>query len=168
MRLYQAGLAQAAGDVELQAGDPAAAERIFRGSLDILREVGNSALVAVSELLLASSLYAQGRYEEAAELVGAAEQGSEGWTRMLRRSLEARLAARAGDFELAVELAREADGLAASIDSPVMQADAAVAQAEVYRLAGRAREAEQALARAIDLHESKGSTAGARLARQPA
>jgi len=70
----------------------------------------------------------------------------------------AKLAARRGDNARAETLAGEAVALSDTMQSPVHQADARSALAEVFALAGKTDRAIAELERAADLYGHKGAT----------
>jgi tetratricopeptide (TPR) repeat protein len=73
-------------------------------------------------------------------------------------STRAKSLAERGEYEAAEERARHAVSLAGRTDALAMHGDALADLAEVLRLAGREREAAEALDRALELYEQKGST----------
>jgi len=160
-------LAQFAGWTELLAGNPVAAARELRWGYETLREIGELSWLSTLTAILAESLYAQGRDDEAEPLAleSEASAGAEDvYSHALSRSVRAKVLARRG-------LEAEADRLAADA---VVRADATdflhlrwhvrMSREEVLRLAGR--DAGSVLREAVALANRKGSTVGAARARQ--
>jgi class 3 adenylate cyclase/tetratricopeptide (TPR) repeat protein len=157
-----------AGQIELLAGDAAAAEAYFRdgyGMLGALGEQGNLAGLAV---YLAAALQRLGRDEEADVL--AAEAASNGnpddaEVQILWRLTRARIRAAAGAVAEAKRLAREAVAIADRTDATNMRADALLTLAAILGRAGADEEARLAARTALELYEAKGNRIGAREAR---
>jgi len=153
-----------AGEVELLAGDPAAAERALRPACEALERMGDLGHFATVAPVFADALYAQGRGDEAMPTIEVASRyeleddldAQIGW-----RRVRARLLARNGDFEEAERLAHEATELAARTDFLDAHARALADLAEVLRLAGRPEESAAAVQEAIRLYEEKGNIAAA-------
>jgi len=80
-------------------------------------------------------------------------------TRFLRASVEAKLAARDGDLDAALELAREAAALAGATDALNQRAQVGLDLATVLHAAGREGEATAAEKDALRLLEAKGNVA---------
>jgi class 3 adenylate cyclase/tetratricopeptide (TPR) repeat protein len=144
--------------VEVLAGDPAAAERDLRRDYEKLTRMGERYVLPLVGALLAQAVWALGRDDEAAELAAEAaaaadEQDVE--TQALLRSVEAKLLARRREAEEALRLAREAVDLLSQTDSPITQATALLDFAEVAEAVGAAEAARQALGEALALLESK-------------
>jgi class 3 adenylate cyclase/tetratricopeptide (TPR) repeat protein len=156
----------AAADVELLAGDPAAAERNARAACQRLEEISELGYLASAVPTLLEALYRQGRGDEALRLserwdparltVPEDMDAQAGW-----RAVRAKLLARRGDLAEAEQLAREAVSLASTTDYVDLHADACAALGEVLRAAGRREESDAALADALALYEKKGNIAAA-------
>ena len=162
--LLAAGIAPSMAEVELLAGDPAAAERELRPACEALERMGNWGNLAVLAPRLAEALFAQGRDEEAMRLTELTERITNAWDaepQIAWRRLRAKLLARGGDVEGAERLARDATALAARTDYLDERAKAVADLAEVLRLAGRQLESAAALEEAIGLHERKGNVLAA-------
>ncbi len=162
-RLAEAGLRQIVAGIELLAGEPLAAERALRPAFELLADVGAGRYTAI---LLAETLYAQGRYDEAAVL--AAEHAPalsvhDAAPQAVARGLQARLAARGGGPG-ALELADSAVELAERTDFLNLQGDAHASRAEVLRLLDRHEDAASELRLSIELYERKGNSAATQLA----
>jgi class 3 adenylate cyclase/tetratricopeptide (TPR) repeat protein len=154
--------------VELEAGDPAAAERELREGIRIFEEIGETARLSTATAMLAQALNDQGRYADALEQTEASESAAApgdlasqiGW-----RAQRARALAHTGEVARAERLAREACDLARGIDTFDFAALALLALAEVLDLADRREEAEPLVAEAVELCERKGAAPAARRAR---
>jgi tetratricopeptide (TPR) repeat protein len=159
-----AGVQFEAGEIELLAGRPDAAERTLRPAADALERMGNHGHFVTIAPVLADALFAQGRGDEAASLIELVIQWAMaddldpqiGW-----RRIQAKLLAGRGDFENAERLAREAIELAARTDFLEVHARALADFAEVLRLAGRPQESLAELEHALRLHEQKGNVVSA-------
>jgi hypothetical protein len=127
-----------------------------------LEPLGERAWLSTQECQLGEAMYALGRFEEA-ELwaTRGLEHGGTGdvLTQSMGLQLRAKLLARRGESNAALSLARQADELARSTQSPVVQGDAAMSMAEVLHLAGEPVESEAEFLRAVDCYERKGATA---------
>jgi class 3 adenylate cyclase/tetratricopeptide (TPR) repeat protein len=145
-------------DIEIWAGDLAAAEgRIRKGYLALERvgEVGRRSTVSA---VLADVLYQQGNYDEAERFTAISEDltapgdvASEvGW-----RFVRAELLARRGEVPAAEALMNEATEQVERTDFLNLRASVALARAELDRLAGEPREAHSSIERAIALYEQK-------------
>jgi class 3 adenylate cyclase/tetratricopeptide (TPR) repeat protein len=147
--------------VEMLAGDPARAEEDLRKDFETLTGMGEKFILPPLTALLARSVFAQGRSEEATEIAGmakelAAEDDLE--AQVLWRGVRARILATEGDFEEAERLAQEAVDLMRTSDAPVKQADALMDLAEVLVKSGQTRAAQAVIEESKKLYESKQST----------
>jgi predicted ATPase/class 3 adenylate cyclase len=161
-------IAQFAGWVELLAGDPAAAERELRSGYEKLGEIGELAWLSTVSAILAESVYAQERYDEAEQLTHQSEDASgtdDAYSQALLRSVRAKALARRGQKAEAERLAWEAVAFADTTDFLHLRWHSLMSQAEVLQLAGRGETARHALSKAIRLAEQKGSVVAARRAR---
>ncbi|HEX7148993.1 MAG TPA: AAA family ATPase, partial [Actinomycetota bacterium] len=116
---FAAICAQFLGQVELLAGDPAAAERWLRWGAGILERMGERGLRAEMTANLARALAAQGRDDEALELAGLSGElavRDDLYSQVERRGPLALVLARRGRLEEAERLAAEAVELAADTD----------------------------------------------------
>lgn len=151
-------------DVELLAGDNAAAEAVLRElSADLIRtqDVGNLAGRASD---LAEALYAQNRLDEAFEwtqLAAAHASSDDHDAQTLWRSVRAKIHARRGELETARNLAVEAARIAELSDALNRRARVQRDLGEVLRLAESASEASSAFERAVELFEQKDNLVGA-------
>jgi tetratricopeptide (TPR) repeat protein len=161
------GLAEAhwaGAEMELLAGDLAAAERELRSAIRVAIEMRASRYEAIYRTGLAGVLLDQGRVEESvAELEQARELGSYA---PIWRSNRARALARNGQIDEAVEEARAAADAMAGRDNITARAEILVHLAEVLRASGDPGGASEALALAISLHEEKGNVLNAERCRR--
>jgi class 3 adenylate cyclase/tetratricopeptide (TPR) repeat protein len=168
--LTLAGVSQEYFDIEMLADNPHAAEIRLRDACARLEQMGEKGYLATRRGCLAETLYAQGRYDEAAELseqmeVAAIEDPTDLDPQIRWRAVRARVLARRGEHARAEALAREALGLIAGFDWTNQHAQTAEALAEVLELGGRRREAQAALREALRLYEAKGNVVAARKVR---
>jgi class 3 adenylate cyclase/tetratricopeptide (TPR) repeat protein len=164
------GLAEAhwaGAEMELLAGDLAAAERELRSAIRMAIEMRASRYEANYRTGLAGVLLDQGRVEESvAELEQAREIGAYGAYAPIWMSNRARALARSGQIDEAVEEARAAADAMAARDNLTARAEILVHLAEVLRASGDPGGASEALALAISLHEEKGSVVNAEQCRR--
>ena len=150
--------------IELLAEDPAAAERSLRTGYDALQQMGEHSFLSTTAAFLARAVLAQGRDEEAEELV---QQSSElaapddVLTQMLWRGVRARILARHHRTSEAEALAREAVSLAEETDFLVHRGDALIDLARILYDSGRTDEAAEVAAIGLQLHEQKGNLVAA-------
>jgi len=143
------------GDVEMVAGEPAAAERILREGYDALASRGRPDPLLAA--FLARAICAQGKFAEAepyAEL--AANSTTMRISAPLGKGALARVRARQDRLADAENLAREAVALLADTDFLIDRADTLTDLADVLVLAGRSDDARDALIQALALYEQKG------------
>jgi class 3 adenylate cyclase/tetratricopeptide (TPR) repeat protein len=167
--LRRAGRTVIGGDIELFAGDPAAAEAELRTGVEIFERAGEKGILSTVAFNLAEAVYRQGRYDEAgkfarrsAELANPDDISSQTGSRRVL----AKVLAQRGELEEAERLSVEAVALIDATDALFEQAITLVDRAEVLRLAGRKREAAEALDEAIRLYEAKGVVPGVAEARR--
>jgi predicted ATPase len=156
-KLDWASTAMDAGAIELMAGDPLAAERELREGYETLLAMQHIGYRATVALLLAESLYAQGRYEEAERLVEEAAATAIEDDLIDQVSLNiigAKLRARRGEFDAAERLAQEAKEIAPSWSDRLL-GEVLVGRAEVLILAGKPDQAAEALGEAVRLYEER-------------
>jgi tetratricopeptide (TPR) repeat protein len=160
--------AQMAGLVELACADPTGAERELRSGYETLRRIGEMAWLPTLVAFLAEALYAQGRYEEAAEFARLSQEwagSDDAYSQVLWRAVRAKVLAHRGAGSDALDLAERSREIAEATDSPQLRAQALLAQAEVWSLSGRVEEAGPLVEEAAKLFEAKGNVAAARRAR---
>ncbi len=163
------GILRSAGEIELLAGDPPAAERELRIACEMLerrRDWGHFSSVAP---ILADALFAQGRGDEAAPSIELAARFSladdtDAHMGILRTS--GKLQALRGNLQDAEHVAREAVELAARTDSISIHADALIDLAGVLELAGERDQATAAVKKALELYERKGNSVMAQRVRK--
>jgi class 3 adenylate cyclase len=167
---FAAICAQFLGQVELLAGDPAAAERWLRWGAGILERMGERGLRAEMTANLARALAAQGGRDgealELAEVSGELAVRDDLYTQVERRGPLAQVLTRRGRLAEAERLAAEAVELAAGTDMLDMRAGALLDLAGVLRAAGRAAEAGALAGQALALAERKGDLVAANQARE--
>jgi class 3 adenylate cyclase/tetratricopeptide (TPR) repeat protein len=159
---------EAAGRVELLAGDYVRAATLFTELLEGLQKVGETIDTDYYCALLAEALYEQGRIEEAEEYADLGESllGVSPHYVASLRSIRARLVAHRGRYEEAVRLAREGVESSQKTDAIAVQADSSMALGDVLVGAGRTDESVTATKHALGLYELKGSLVRAERARQ--
>jgi class 3 adenylate cyclase/tetratricopeptide (TPR) repeat protein len=165
---FAALCSQFLGQVELLAGDPAAAVRWLRWGAGILERMGERGLRSEVTANLARALAAQGLDDEALEqasLSGELAVRDDLYAQVERRGPLAMVLARRGRLDEAERLAAEAVELAAGSDMLGMQAGALLDLARVRRLAGRNGDAATLARQALDLAERKGHRVAAAQAR---
>jgi class 3 adenylate cyclase/tetratricopeptide (TPR) repeat protein len=156
------------GAVELLAGEPEAAERIFRSGFETLSSLGEKLNLSTIAASLAESLYLQGRDEEAEHLTVVSEEATspdDVWAQVTWRSARARVLARRGELRQAESLARKAVALISETDALNMRAHALSSLAEILAASGRREEAAKSTAEALRLYEAKGNVVSASKAR---
>jgi predicted ATPase/DNA-binding SARP family transcriptional activator len=167
-KIWPAVATAIAGEIELIAGDPAAAEQQLRKACEELRAIGERGFLASALPSLAEAVYAQGRLDEAWGLTEEAKTvavtddiGAQApW-----RATRAKILACRGQHTAARQLADQAQALAASTSVTALLAEVLEAKAEVSRLAGATADAETCLRAALDLHEQRRASALADRAR---
>ncbi len=148
-------------DVELLADDVVAAENGLRRVCTYFADKGAYSRLASRAGDLAEALYRQNRLDEAAEWTQTAERhtaSDDVDARILWMPVAAKIAARRGAFDGAIELGSEAVSLARSGDALNRTAKAHVDLAEVRRLAGEDELERTELESALLLYESKANT----------
>src|SRR6185312_12252808 len=144
--------------VAMLAGDPARAERHLRAGRRQLEAMGERAVLASTEALLARVVLAQGRDAEAGRLARRASRLTtdlDAAAQALWRRVGAIVLAGRGRAREAERLAQDAVGFMASTDYLNDHADALEDLARVYDLSGDAEAARQARADAIALFVRK-------------
>jgi class 3 adenylate cyclase/tetratricopeptide (TPR) repeat protein len=150
--------------VELLAGDPEAAEREARRDFDALGALDETYFRSTVAGMLARALYEGERFDEArtvADEARALTADDDFESQVLWRGVAARLGARTGRADEALELTESQARLAAETASPVFEAEARRERAEVLVLLGRQDEAEPPLREALQLFEQKGDLVSA-------
>jgi len=135
----------------------------------LLGEFGERGILSTTLAMLAEAYYALDRLDDADSEAGrAAELGArdDARTQMHWRQVRAKVLGRRGEHAEGERLAREAVALGEQTDLLSYQADAYADLAETLLLAGRAREAEEALQEALARYERKGNLVMAERARK--
>jgi DNA-binding SARP family transcriptional activator len=145
--------------IALMAGDLRNARETLESNCRALEQSGDRAYLATRRAMLADVLYRTASYDAAAEHARAAQSGSttdDIATEWLWRSVEARLAARAGDAARADRLIGAAEDMLAGTEAVVLQGRCLLHAAEVLSLTGRMRDAVAAVEKAVRVFEKKG------------
>ena len=161
-RLMHGASAHSRSTITLLSGDTQGAVEELRGSVRELEDLGERGFRPTSLAYLAVALHAAGEPDEAERAALAAEEMSapdDVVNFALSRSARALVLADRGRLEEAEELARSAVEYAFRTDFPLPRADALAALARALRRAGRETEAEEAVARAVELYKAKGAGA---------
>jgi class 3 adenylate cyclase/tetratricopeptide (TPR) repeat protein len=162
LRFRRASQSFVGAQIELLAGDATAAERELRHSSGAFDEIGAATSATTHRALLAEVVAQLGRLEEAEELVQqvAAEAPSDDLlTQVLWRSALARIRAREGSGQEAMELATEARLRLADAEFPQLAIAALTAAAEAAAANDDGDEAERLLSEARRVAEAKGAVA---------
>jgi predicted ATPase/class 3 adenylate cyclase len=147
---------------------PGDAEAALRAPLELLEEMGEKSFRSTQAALLAQSLAAQARYDEAAQFVEMAVDAAapdDRYSQISWRAAKVSILIEAGELEDAERLAREGVALAERTDWLNDRADTWAQLALVIERAGRPDEAAEAVRTALELYERKGNTVGAAKAR---
>jgi len=155
-RLALARTADAAGHIELAAGDPAAAERCWREGYEAFSAMGARGYRSTLASLLAEALYLQERLDEAQQMTETAETLStpdDFETQAWWRATRAKLLARHRQFPAARQLITEAEALILPTCFTRLKAHLLVAKAEVNQLAGDRDQAQDSLHAALRIYE---------------
>lgn len=146
-----------AGIIESMVGDPVAAEPHFRTALQGLDALGVGADAGQAAALLARSVLAQGRVDEADRYATQSEQlaGHNLKTAIAWRAVRAEILAAQGCHRDAVAMAREAVAVAADTDLVLDHADACLALGRVLAASGDERGAAEAQRTAESLYAAK-------------
>ena len=160
LKLNIGGMSSWVAGLEFLSGDLEAAERAHRGGIRVLESIGEVGYLSTHVGFLGQVLYAQGRFDEAAEKADTAERlgaSDDVATQTVWRQLRAKVLAREGRLDEAIGLAEEALALTEGTDCWDTIESAFEDLAEVFRLAGRRDDAVQALGKALDVSERKGA-----------
>ena len=158
-----------AGQVEMLAGDPSAAEHIWRRAYQTLEGLGEKGNLSTIAAFRAEALYVLGRDSDAMEMTTVSEataSADDVTSHIAWRTARAKVAARGGDHEEGERLAREAIARAEDTDWPNLRGGAFVALSVVMAASGRSDEARDAAERALAVYEEKGNVAAAVALRQ--
>jgi class 3 adenylate cyclase/tetratricopeptide (TPR) repeat protein len=152
--------AQFAGWIELLAGEAGAAEAGLRRAYQELERIGEVGWLSTVAGLLAEAVYAQERYDEAAELarISADAAGTDDvYSQVLWRSVRAKVLAHRGEHTVALPLAEEAVTLASTTDFLQLRWQALMSRADVRHTLDDASGSRADLVEAIDLARRKGN-----------
>jgi tetratricopeptide (TPR) repeat protein len=155
-------------DIELLAGDHAAAETALREGYEAfgsLGEVGQRASVAA---MLARTLRSGGRSAEAERFTRLVEETASEediWSQVLHHMARAGLLADAGNLGDAERVAREALAIVEATDLLDLHGDVLLELAAVLRSGGRVDEARKCIETGIGLYEAKGNVVAVERAR---
>ena len=147
------------GWLEVLAGDLEAAEHAFRQGIEMLESIGELGFRSTAALNLASVLYDQSRFDEAAEMVGVSEglgASDDLVNQVGGRGIRAKLLAQGGEIESAIAMAEEAVPMTDGVDFWDVLGTTYESLGEVYRLAGRTDESTRAFGLSLDVYERKG------------
>ncbi len=147
------------GPIELLAGNPEGAEAELRRDYETLDRLGERNFITTIAAMLADAIYRQGRYGEAdtfAAFSAAVAAPDDNSTQYMWRAVRAKLLAREGRSDEALEHATAAVALTRMSDDLTDQANALLDLAEVTFLAGRQGEALAAATESVGLCERKG------------
>ena len=163
-RVWVAGFSLAAGDIELLADDPAAAERELRRGYEALEAMGERGLLSTVAADLARAVCAQGRYEEAEELTRVSEELARPLdvaAQISWRTVRATCLAGNDDLVAAEALARDALRAVEETDDLNRQARVLAGLADVVGRAGREAESRALRERALERFERRGNAVSA-------
>jgi tetratricopeptide (TPR) repeat protein len=146
------------GEMQLIAGDLAAAEHHLREACEAFRAMGERGYFSTVASWLAEALYAQGRLDEAQQVTEEAKEATmpgdiDAQARW--RIIRAKLLARRGQFPAAQRLADEAEVLVSSTSWEALKAGVLMAKVEVSQLAGARGQAEACLRAALRIYEDQ-------------
>ena len=162
LRFRRATQSFVGAQIELLAGDPAAAERELRASSGAFDEIGAATSATTHRALLAEAVARQGRLGEAEELamqVAADATADDVIAHVLWRSALARVRAREGSPQESAELAAAARRRLGDAEFPQLAIAALLAAAEAATAADKSAKAERFLAEAHGIAEAKGALA---------
>ena len=156
-------------DIELLAGDLAAAEQTLREQCEYLERTHDRVHLAVRAAKLAETTYRSGDLDEAARWVAVSRANAasdDQSAQLVLGAVEAKLLARSGSVHEARTLADEVVRLADSTDGLNQIAAARLSLSEVLRLAEMHSDADRAVDEAIELFRRKGNVVGQSEARK--
>jgi tetratricopeptide (TPR) repeat protein len=145
--------------IELLAGDPRVAAESGEEGCRLLEEMGDRAWLSTAVGMLGEAYLRLGRLDEAERSAERARElgaSDDAITQILWRDVTANVLALRGEHAEAERLAREAVEIAEATDMLVATGETYLYLADVLRLAGRPKEAVEALEVALALFERKG------------
>jgi tetratricopeptide (TPR) repeat protein len=154
-------------DLELLAGDPAAAVELGEEGCRLFEELGEKNWQAYTAGRLAQALYTLDRLDESEAWAGRAGElggSDDALAQMFSGQVKAKVLARRGELAEAERLARDAVAIGEETDMLDAQGDAYADLAEVLSLAGRPRGAIEALEQALERYKRKGNLVSAQRA----
>jgi class 3 adenylate cyclase/tetratricopeptide (TPR) repeat protein len=157
-----------AGEVEMMAGNPVGAERLWRSSYETLDGLGEKGNLSTIAAFLAGALYAQGHDEGAERLTEMSERTAspdDVISHIAWRVTRSKLRARQGDVDAGERLAREAVARADETDWPILRGAARASLAEVLLAADKPDDAARVAKEAVAVYEAKGNIVAAAQAR---
>ena len=157
---WLAALPLYSGPAELLAGRAAEAERQLRIGYDALRRMGDKSRRATTAAFLAHALYEQHKDGEAEKFARKSKElaaDDDVFTQVVWRGALAKVLARRGDREGAIQLAQNALKSARKTDGLNLKGDALLDQAEVLYACGQP--ARQKATSALKLYGDKGNIA---------
>jgi tetratricopeptide (TPR) repeat protein len=158
-RTLHASMAMNVGWIALLAGDPGRAELELRDGAQVLEAGGEKGTMSTVAAVLAEVLYQLGRDEEAEQWTRRSERAAspeDVLSQAMWRSTLAKVLARRGDADHAMQLAAEAVELARRSDGLPPLGDCLLGRGEVLHLLGRLDEARVVLEEALAVYERKG------------
>jgi hypothetical protein len=153
-----AGTAMIAADLELAAGQPAAAEVLLQESYEFMSKTAETGFVATIVGLRAVAALELGREDEALVLADEVEriaQPDDFEPHVRQACVRARVLARRGDHDAAAKSIQAAVGVSDATDYTTLREYVAISLAEVERLAGRSECERTALEEALRLAREK-------------
>ncbi len=163
-RYLAASATEAYGLVELLGGDPEAAEQTLRHGYAELTRMGDVSALPTVAALLAETLVAAERYDDALHVSDDARHHTDAVdlaAQVQWRVPHAKALAWRGRDKKALRVAQDAVRLAGQTDFLNLHADALSALAEVHRMQGNRDEAAGALSQALLRYEKKGNVVAA-------
>jgi tetratricopeptide (TPR) repeat protein len=161
------GAGRVRASIHILAGRLEEAEHHLRETCEASIRRNNASFVSSEAAELADVLYRLGRYDEAQRWAQTArEHAGEGdlHAQVFWRAIEARLAARRGEFELGESLAKTAVGIMEQTDAVSQHAKVLLDLAEVLRLADNEAGARAVVKEAEELYRAKGNVAALKAA----
>ncbi|MBI2238917.1 MAG: AAA family ATPase [Actinobacteria bacterium] len=168
LRVLAAATVMVSGEIEMLAGDAAAAERQLLQGYRVLEEVGERGYRSSVAARLAQALYLLGRYDEAERFAGASEEAAapdDLEPQIILRSVRAKVLAGRAESDRARTMIDEAVEIASRTEWLVLRGDVLMDSSEVNRLTGRIAEAAADAEEALRQYEQAGSVVSAARAR---